>query len=292
MPDPLQLVLNGLLTTRVLTRFLLKPLALLFKIGRIIAFVDKITATIEFEYPANDVVEEVAIVGYKNNVTLIIDEVLFKPSNRFRIKVVGRFVQQQDVRLFEQKTRQGYPALFTARQICNGAIGRRTTQCIHREFKLAIQTPAIHGIDLFLQCAHFFHQGIKIRIGRWVPHQHRNLVKPVHQIGNGAHPVHYILPYGLVRIQFRLLRKVTHANMFAWPSFTRKLRVHTSHDFHQGRFTGAVGANDTDFGIGVKLQIDVIKNGLVRAGEGFGHSLHYEAILRCHLGNFPVWDFL
>ena len=80
--------------------------------------------------------------------------------------------------------------------------------------------------------------------------------------------------------------------MFSGPCFACKFCIHTGHDFHQSRLTGAVRPHDADFGVGVKLQIDVVKDGLVRTGEGFGHSLHYEAVLRCHFGNFPVWDYL
>src|SRR3546814_10779372 len=63
LPDPLEPVLDRLLATGVLARFLLATLALLFEIGRIIAFVDEIAAAIEFEDPVHDIVEEVAIVG-------------------------------------------------------------------------------------------------------------------------------------------------------------------------------------------------------------------------------------
>ena len=101
LPDPLQLVLNRLLTTRIFTRFLLEALALLLKIGRIIAFIDKIATTIELEYPAHHIIEEVAVVGYKDDVALIVDQMLFQPRHRFRVKVVGRFIEQQDVRLFK-----------------------------------------------------------------------------------------------------------------------------------------------------------------------------------------------
>ena len=74
--------------------------------------------------------------------------------------------------------------------------------------------------------------------------------------------------------------------MFARPCFTGKFSVHPSHDFHQRRFTRAVRANDPNLRIRVELQIDIAKNGLACAGEGFCHSLHYEAILGCHGDQF------
>ena len=81
MPNPLQLVLDRLLPPSVFARLLLEPLALLFQIGRIIAFIDKIATTIELKYPANHIVEEIAVMGYKDDVALIIDQMLFQPSH-------------------------------------------------------------------------------------------------------------------------------------------------------------------------------------------------------------------
>ena len=105
MPDPLQFVLDRFLASSVFARFLLEALAFLFQIGRIIALVDKIAATIEFEDPADNIIEEVTIVGHENDVTLIVDQMLFQPSHRFCVQVVGRFVEQQNVRLFQQQAR-------------------------------------------------------------------------------------------------------------------------------------------------------------------------------------------
>ena len=70
--------------------------------------------------------------------------------------------------------------------------------------------------------------------------------------------------------------------MLAGPRFARKLCVHSGHDFHQRGFTRAVWPNNADLCIRIELQIDVVEDGLACAGEGFRHSLHYEAILGCH----------
>src|SRR3546814_2663860 len=61
LPDPFEFVLDRLLASGVLARFLFEALALLFQIGRIIALVDEIAAAIEFEDPIHDIVEEIEI---------------------------------------------------------------------------------------------------------------------------------------------------------------------------------------------------------------------------------------
>src|SRR3546814_81262 len=136
LPDPLELVLDRLLATGVLARFLLETLALLFEIGRIIAFVDEIAAAIEFEDPVHDIVEEVAIVGDEDDVARIVDEMLFEPGDAFGVEMVGRFVEQQDRRLFEQQAGECDAALFTARQIFDARLARRTAARLHRDFAL------------------------------------------------------------------------------------------------------------------------------------------------------------
>ncbi len=63
----------------VLTPFLLKPLLLLPQPGRIITFVGNATAVIEFENPAGDVVEEVAVVGDDQDRARIVAQMAFEP---------------------------------------------------------------------------------------------------------------------------------------------------------------------------------------------------------------------
>src|SRR3546814_4787623 len=76
LPDPFEFVLDRLLASGVLARFLFEALALLFQIGRIIALVDEIAAAIEFEDPIHDIVEEIAVVGDEDDVARIVDEML------------------------------------------------------------------------------------------------------------------------------------------------------------------------------------------------------------------------
>ena len=77
-------------------------------------------------------------MGYKYDVALIIDQMLFQPSHGFCIKVVGRFVEQKNIRLFKQQTRKRDSTLLTTRKARHGAITWRATQSVHCKFKLAI----------------------------------------------------------------------------------------------------------------------------------------------------------
>src|SRR3546814_3420020 len=70
----------------------------------VIALERNTAAPVELKHPAHDIVEEVAVVGNKDDVAGVIDEVIFQPLHAFSVKMVGRFVKQQNVRLFQQQT--------------------------------------------------------------------------------------------------------------------------------------------------------------------------------------------
>ncbi len=54
-------------------------------------------------------------MGNGDHSTLVLLQVSFKPLDTFRIKVVGRLIEQKDIRLTEKKTAQRDPsALSTA----------------------------------------------------------------------------------------------------------------------------------------------------------------------------------
>src|SRR5580704_11097801 len=77
--NPLLLAFERAPARLVLTAFLLEPLLLLPQPGRIIAFVGNAAAVIEFQNPAGDVVEEVAVVGDDQDRAGIIAQMAFEP---------------------------------------------------------------------------------------------------------------------------------------------------------------------------------------------------------------------
>src|SRR3546814_4677673 len=76
---------------------------------------------------------------------------LFQPGDAFRVEMVGRLVEQQDRRLFEQQPGQRDAALFTARQGLDARVARWAAQRFHRDFELVVEGPAVDRVDLFLK---------------------------------------------------------------------------------------------------------------------------------------------
>ncbi len=97
--NPLQLALQGLLPLALGLLLAAQALLLLFEPRRVVALPRDALAAVEFENPARDVVEEVAVVRDGDDRALVALQVLFEPRDRLRVEVVRRLVEQQDVRL-------------------------------------------------------------------------------------------------------------------------------------------------------------------------------------------------
>jgi hypothetical protein len=98
----------------LLLLLLREALLLLLEPGRVIALPGDAVAAVEFEDPAGDVVEEVAVVGHADDGARVLLEVLLEPGDRFRVEVVGRLVEQQHVRLRQQQPAQRDAAALAA----------------------------------------------------------------------------------------------------------------------------------------------------------------------------------
>ena len=110
--DPFQFALKRFLARLVFAGFLRKALGLLLEPSRIIPLVGDAAPAIEFEDPARDIVEEIAVVGHDEDRALVFDQVLLQPSDGFGVKVVGRFVQEKHLGRFQKQFAQRHaPAL-------------------------------------------------------------------------------------------------------------------------------------------------------------------------------------
>ena len=102
-PHPLELLVDRALARRVLARLLLEPGALLLQPARVVALVGDAAATVELEDPAGDVVQEIAVVGDRDDRPRVVEQVALEPRDRFGVEMVRRLVEQQQVRLAQQQ---------------------------------------------------------------------------------------------------------------------------------------------------------------------------------------------
>ena len=102
LPHPLQFALQRFLFGFILTGFLRQTLCLLLKPSGIIAFIGHALPPINFEDPAGNIIEKIAVVSHNEDCPGIVNQVFLQPSNGFSVQVVGRLIKQQHIRLLEQ----------------------------------------------------------------------------------------------------------------------------------------------------------------------------------------------
>ena len=194
-------------------------------------------------------VKEVTVVCYSNHRTFILLQVLFQPVDTFCIQVVGRLVQQQDVRFLQQQTTESYTTAFTSRQIFHRLVFGRTTQCVHRAFQLAVQIPCICSIDYILQLSLTGKQGIHF-FGILVILRQTELIVYFFVFGKRIdyilYALHYYFFYSLGIVKVRLLSQITDWISRREHNFSLIVFLQTGNNFHQGRLTRTIQTDDTD----------------------------------------------
>ena len=119
-------------------------------------------AAVELEDPAGDVVEEVAVVGHRDDGARIFLEIALEPGDGFGVEVVRRLIEQQHVRRGEQQAAQRDAALLAAGERGDLRFPRRQAQRVRGDLELALQLPAAGGVDGVLQLGLLFEQRVHL----------------------------------------------------------------------------------------------------------------------------------
>ena len=101
------------------------------EIGGVIALIRVGMAAVELEDPLGDVVEEVPVVRHGEDGAGVFRQMLLQPGDGLGVEMVGRLVQQKQVRLLEQQLAECDPATLTTGELGDVGIARRQPQRIH-----------------------------------------------------------------------------------------------------------------------------------------------------------------
>ncbi len=100
-------------------------------------------------------------------------QVLLQPGHALGVQVVGRLVEQQQIRPLQEHLAQGHPPPLAARQLVDVRIRRRQAQGIHGDLQRAIDIPALGRVDgvlqfglLFQQLLHFVGRDVRAQAQR------------------------------------------------------------------------------------------------------------------------------
>ena len=93
-----------------------------------------------------DLVQEIAVMRHNDHRILKIDQEFLQPADGVQIQMVGRLVQQQDIRVAEQGSGQQDLYLFTAGQLLHEQIMffRLNAQSVQERFRIGLGFPAVH----------------------------------------------------------------------------------------------------------------------------------------------------
>ena len=276
--DPLLLGRERTLAGAFLLLLLRQALALLLQPGRVVALERIAAAALDLQDPAGDVVEEVAVVGDDHHGAGIVVQRVLQPGDAFGIEVVGRFVQQQQIRLLQQQPAQRDAPPLAAGQRGDGGVRRRTAQRIQCDVHAPVEVPALAGVDLRLQVRLFRQQRVHLLLAHGLGEFHGDFVEPVERGLQVRERLFHVLAHRLVGIELRLLLQVADARAFRRPRLAAEVGIDAGHDLHQRRFAGAVDAEYADLHAGQEGERDAAEH-LAAAGEGLGEVLHHIDVL-------------
>ena len=169
-------------------------------------------------------------MSHHNHRSAVIFKMLFQPSHRFGIQMVGRLVKQQHVRFLQKQPTQRHPAFFAAGKFSHIGISRRTAQRIHGNFNRAFQIPTVAGIDFFLQFGLFIDKVVHFLIAHRLGKTGGNFFKFLQQVTGFTQTVHNIFHHVFIRIKFRLLFQIADLDTLGGPGLAVKFLVHPGHN--------------------------------------------------------------
>ena len=267
--DPLELVLQALALLRVLGPLDLQPGRLGLQVGGVVALVRVGVAAVELEDPLGHVVQEVPVVGDRDDGARVLLQVLLQPLHALRVQVVGGLVEQQQVGLGQQQPAQRDPALLPAGQAGDLGVGRRAAQRVHGLLDLAVQVPGVPVVQLLLQVAHLLEQFVGI-VGR---HLLGDLVVLLEELLGLGHAVLDVAQHRLGLVKLGLLVEQADGEARHQAGIAVGRLLHPRHHPEQGRLAGTVRAHDADLRAGQERQRDVVENDLVAVRLAHGTHL-------------------
>ena len=207
-------------------------------------------------------------MGDRDDGARVLVEEALEPFDRLGVEVVGRLVEQEQVRVLEQQPGERHAALLAAGQGRDVGVVGRAAQGVHRDVDVALQVPGVGRVDLVLERALLRADGlvVGVRVG---PLGHHRVVR-VDQVLDRADAVEDVALDVLARVELGLLAQVADGEAGRQARLAGEPVVEPGHDLEQARLAGAVRPDDADLGARIERDRDVLEHrpiGRVVAGE-------------------------
>ena len=172
---------------------------------------------------------------------LVVSEEALEPAHRFRIEVVRRLVEQQQVRRGEKEPAEGDPPPLAPRERRHVAVAVGQAQRVHRAVQRCFERPAVAAVDLLLHLRLLDEQRIEIGVG--LGEAPRDGLEAVEQVADtvlnaAAHVLH--------GIELGLLLEQPHRRARRELRLAARRLLVSGHDTQQGRLPRPVRPQNTD----------------------------------------------
>ena len=163
----------------------------------------------------DNAVEKRDVMRYEDKRVFIIIQIPFQPLNMNCIQIIGRLVQKQDVRLFQEKLSQQHLGTLSAGQLCHIPVQSdiRKPQGAPDLFHFRIDHIKIMGGQKLLDHAGLFHIVFHLFF-RSICHLFIHLVHLCFQIKQEAESRSQYVPDGHTFFQYRVLIQIPHPDIF------------------------------------------------------------------------------
>ncbi len=222
-------------------------------------------------------------MGDRHHGARIVVQELLEPVDGFGIQMVGRFVQQQHVRLGQQQAAQRHAALLAAGQRADLGIPRRQAQRVGGHFQLALQRMRIVRGEQVFELLLF--DGELVEISAFLGIGGVDLIQSLLRIEDLGHAFFDRFTHGLLRIQLRLLCEIADLGARIGARLTLEIGVHAGHDLQNGGFARAVDAEQADLRAREEAERDVLDD-LAFRGDDLADPVHGVDVL--HAGSQSI----
>ena len=240
-----------------------QPGLLLLQPAGVVALVRDALAAVELEDPARHVVEEVAVVGDRDDGAAIVGEEPLEPGHRLGVEVVRRLVEQQQVGRLQQQPAERDATALAARERADLGLARRHAQRVHGRRQRALEVPAVDRVDALLHLAHLGQRALHLVGVERLGQPRRDRVEAVEQVARGAHAVLDVLVDRARLVELRLLVEHADGRARRQQHVAADVRVDARHDAQQRALARAVRAEHADLRAVQERQRDAVEHGAI-----------------------------
>ena len=194
--------------------------------------------------------------------------------------MVRGLVEEQHVRLLQQKAAQGHAADLAARQRRDVGIPGGNAQGVHGDLDGAVQIPAIGGLDGVLHPGLLLEQLLHLVAVHRLAEAGIDLVEARQEPPHLAHAFFDVAPHVLGRVQARLLGQIADLDAIGRPRLAEEVLV-TPAMMRRSVLLRPVRAEHADLGAGIEGKPDTLQDLPLGRNDLF-EVLHGEDELMSH----------